>query len=114
MKFDRMIDAWDLSGKAPTRRERAETFRETRELIEGAIAEVVDARTLTLAEQIVRAGRKARGEIPLAPPPPGSTAAAIVDAGKRRRGEASDDNEPPAGSLAAKIILAGKKRRGEL
>jgi hypothetical protein len=42
-------------------------------------------------------------------------ARAILRAGMRRRGELPvESTAPEPGSLAAKIILAGKKRRGEI
>lgn len=38
----------------------------------------------------------------------------IVAAGKKRRGEVSSDNLPPEGSVARSIVLAGIRRRGEI
>ncbi|MGD0634672.1 MAG: hypothetical protein ABSA13_10400 [Beijerinckiaceae bacterium] len=44
---------------------------------------------------------------------PGTLAASILAAGRKRRNEVADA-EPAAGTLAAAIVLAGKKRRGEI
>jgi hypothetical protein len=53
-----------------------------------------------------------RPAVPMPSPAP-ELAAAIVEAGRRRRGEL-DIEGPPIGSLAARIINAGRRRRGEL
>ncbi|KJC47315.1 hypothetical protein UB31_18850 [Bradyrhizobium sp. LTSP849] len=43
-----------------------------------------------------------------------SLAEKVVIAGKKRRGEISSDSLPPKGSLARGVVDAGKRRRGEI
>ena len=75
--------------------------------------EAISIEATTLAEQIIAAGARRRGELPDQPAlPSNSTAAEIVRAGKRRRGEIADELDSE--SLAAKILEAGKRRRGEI
>lgn len=44
---------------------------------------------------------------------PQAAAAAILQAGRKRRGELHDDDVPPANSMAGQILRAGRVRRGE-
>ena len=63
-----------------------------------------------LAQQIVDAGKRARGEIQWEGDAKG-LAKQIVDAGAKRRGELDNDDGPKG--LADRIIAAGRKRRGD-
>jgi hypothetical protein len=78
-----------------------------------------------IALAIVNSGRAMRGEpllteLPPGPPQPprepkidtAATAAFIIAAGKKARGEVSPAL-PPKGSVARQIVLAGMKARGE-
>jgi hypothetical protein len=95
------------------REARAEFFNTTREAIERAIAP--DARTLAAA--VIRAGKLRRGELVEAPPDLqelSPTARAILNAAARARSDGSNEvPEPSPDSLAGKILAAGRKRRGE-
>ena len=64
--------------------------REAREPLEPPGARVASpevSQALLEARAIIQAGRKRRGEVIDEAPPPGSMAAQIIEAGKRRRGE---------------------------
>lgn len=98
------------------RARRAADFEITLDIVQRAVGRPAPEPTSTLAEQIIRAGKLARGEIPmpLSDPPPNSTAAAILRAGAKRRGELPEpEDNSPASEKAKLIILAGKRRRGE-
>ena len=73
---------------------------------------VAEARVETLAEQIIRAGQKARGELPAALPPVTGIAAKILEAAELARAGGHPLPEPTG--LAAKILAAGRKGRGEI
>jgi hypothetical protein len=96
------------------REARAKFFNTTRETIERAIAP--DARTVAAA--IVRAGRLRRGELVEAPldlQELSPKARAILNAAARARSDGSNErSEPWPDSLAGKILAAGRKRRGEI
>ena len=55
------------------------------------------------------------GRVEVGPPAhdPKATAAAIIRAGRLRRGEIVEDVSPPVGSLGAAILAAAAKARGE-
>jgi hypothetical protein len=71
---------------------------------------------------LIRAGKVRRGEIPPEPPPADSVAGQILRAGRRRRGEETTaqelaveaDADTPVVALARKIVDAGRRRRGEI
>lgn len=70
----------------------------------------------TLAAQIIAAGCKRRGETADQPSLPEGLAGDIIRAGMKARGEVADDHEPSteAERTAALIIDAGRRRRGEI
>jgi len=76
-----------------------------------------DAQRAANAQAIVDAGRRRRGELADQPPMPSDElAAAIIRAGALRRGELTEDHKPQteAEIIASKIIEAGRRRRGEI
>jgi hypothetical protein len=72
--------------------------------------------TATLAQQIIAAGQKRRGELIDEEPEPKGLAGDILRAGMLRRGELVEDHKPrtEAEVVAAQIIEAGRRRRGEI
>jgi hypothetical protein len=68
------------------------------------------------ADAILKAAAKRRGELADEPLPIDERTAAIIRAGALRRGELTDDHEPStqAERTAALIIEAGRRRRGEI
>jgi hypothetical protein len=71
---------------------------------------------LSLADQIIRAGQIRRGEITKQSSLPEGLAGDILRAGMKARGELIEDHEPStlAERTAALIIEAGRRRRGEI
>jgi hypothetical protein len=70
----------------------------------------------TLAQQIIAAGQKRRGELEDQWSLPNGLAGDILRAGMKRRGELVEDHKPrtEAEVVAAQIIEAGRRRRGEI
>jgi hypothetical protein len=114
IKTHALFDPVIVARMKAERERRAEFFNTTRDTIERAIAP--DARTLAAA--VIRAGKLRRGELVEAPPDLqelSPTAQAILNAAARARSDGSNEvPPPPPDSFAAKVILAGKKRRGEI
>jgi hypothetical protein len=76
-----------------------------------------DAQRAANAQAIVDAGRRRRGELAdQSPMPSDELAVAIIRAGALRRGELTEDRKPEteAEITASKIIEAGRRRRGEI
>ena len=96
------------------RQRRAAEFAETKKFLEGTHLHDAQAG----ADAIIAAGRKRRGEFTefeRGPPPfeaVKTTAADIVKAAAKARGETVDEPEPMRADVAA-IVAAGAKRRGE-
>jgi hypothetical protein len=77
----------DAEARASERRAEAAVVREVVEMTRGLSVSCEPS----LAQQILAAGRKVRGETSNKPPGPRSaTARAIIDAGRKRRGETGD------------------------
>jgi hypothetical protein len=69
----------------------------------------------TLAQQIIAAGQKRRGELDDQSSIPKGLAGEILRAGQKRRGEIEDPKPcTEAEVVAAQIIEAGRRRRGEI
>jgi hypothetical protein len=78
---------------------------------------LTDEQRTKTAQAIIDAGRRRRGELADQPTMPSDElAAAIIRAGALRRGELNEDRQPQteAETTALKIIEAGRRRRGEI
>jgi hypothetical protein len=100
--FGRTIDTSNYQAIAKAVRDsraiRAD-FERNKKIIETAVRPSPPAaETLSLADQIVRAGKRARGELPTA----------------QEFDLKPNANDSPAVAKAKLILLAGKRRRGEI
>jgi hypothetical protein len=102
--------------RTPEQRAQKQLFDTTHQVVTDALRSVqIDAESL--AAEIIRCGRLARGELalpPLSDPPAGSTAAKIIEI-NRRRGQSAEPHfaDDEAGRRARDICNAARKARGQ-